>query len=172
MSLLALLLVALPQNAPAAPPKVECTDLAYRALDFWIGDWDVFDTASGTRIARSRVEKSADGCIVAETYEQNVDRGGTKSDYRGTSNTMLTRRDGLWRQSYTDNKGRVATLAGTITGNVMLLTQTFGRERSRMTLALQPDGSLRQRAVASSDFGKTFSSTPSFDFTYRRRAAP
>ncbi len=86
MSLIALLLAAAaPQTAPApAPPPVDCKDADHRALDFWVGDWDVYATQSNTLVAHSRIEKIV-GCAISETYDQFKGAGGKALDYHGRS---------------------------------------------------------------------------------------
>ena len=42
----------------------------YQEFDFWIGDWDVFDVDSPTtRVARIRVDRILDGCVLREDYQ-------------------------------------------------------------------------------------------------------
>ena len=38
----------------------------YQQFDFWVGEWDV--EVGGQKVARSRIEKISDGCIVQENW--------------------------------------------------------------------------------------------------------
>ena len=46
-----------------------CTTPEYRQFDFWVGDWDVFESAGVTKAAHVRVGTILGGCIVYEQYE-------------------------------------------------------------------------------------------------------
>lgn len=54
--------MAVPAVATADSPH--CNAAEYRQLDFWIGDWDTFETDApgGASVARARVEPIAQGC--------------------------------------------------------------------------------------------------------------
>ena len=56
---------------PSASAKSDsCVAPEYRQFDFWIGDWDVFDVDSPTtRVARIRVDRILDGCVLREDYQ-------------------------------------------------------------------------------------------------------
>ena len=170
MSFLALLMAAAVQSPPPAipaPPPVECNDADHRAFDFWIGDWDVSPTGSTTVIATSRIEKIVD-CAISETYHQTKGPGGKPTNYHGRSISTYVPADKGWRQLYVDNGGTASTLTGGIVDGAMVFNSKNGPVSNRMILNANPDGSVRQRGEASTD-GKTW--TPSFDFTYRKRAA-
>ena len=174
MSLIALLLAAaMPQTAPPpAPPKVDCTDADHRALDFWVGDWDVYATPSNTLVAHSRIEKIV-GCAISETYDQFAGKSGQKLDYHGRSISSFVPAGssgaGNWQQYYVDSGGTAATLRGNVSGGDMIFLSTAGPVTNRMTLGPNPDGTVHQRGAFSTDGGKTWS--PAYDFTYRKRAA-
>lgn len=152
----------------AASPPPDCTDAAHRAYDFFIGDWDVADTASGKTVAHSRIEKILGGCAIRETFDQTVGPGGKATEYHGTSLTALVVRDGQWRQLYADTAGATTTLTGRIVDGAMVFSGSNNGVAKRMTVAPQPSGSVRQTGITSRDGGGTWSS-PDYDFTYRRR---
>lgn len=167
MSLIALAIAAAVQSAPPAPPKVDCGDADHRALDFWIGDWNVTPTGSAIVVARSRIEKIA-GCAISETFDQDVGPGGRKADYHGRSISSFVPADRNWRQFYVDNAGTAATLTGTVVDGAMIFLSRNGPVHNRMTISANADGSVRQKGEGSTD-GKAW--TPSYDFTYRPRLA-
>lgn len=50
-----------PIHAAATPSSPSCSAAEYHLLDFWIGDWDTFetDTPRGTSVARAHVSPIA-----------------------------------------------------------------------------------------------------------------
>lgn len=174
--LIALLLAAAtPQTTPPppAPPPVDCNDADHRAFDFWIGDWDVYATGTAALVAHSKIEKIV-GCAISETYDQFAGKKGQKVDYHGRSisSYVPAGSDGAggWLQYYVDNAGTAATLKGGWNGKAMIFLSKAGPVTNRMTLKPHPDGSVRQFGESSTDDGKTWQ--PSYDFTYKKRAAP
>lgn len=167
MTMLPLLIAAALQSAavvPAAPAAVDCTDADHRALDFWIGDWDVSPTGATAVIARSRIEKIV-GCAISETYDQTIGPGGRPMAYHGRSISSFVPALNGWRQFYVDSSGRAATLTGRAADGAILLEEQNGAATTRMTLKPNADGSVRQSGAVSRDGGKSWS--PTFDFTYR-----
>jgi hypothetical protein len=43
-----------------------CDTPQHHQLDFWVGNWQVFDAATNQLVALERVEKHSEGCIVQE----------------------------------------------------------------------------------------------------------
>lgn len=160
-------LVAASQAPAAAPP--DCSDPVYRRLDFWVGDWEVFDTASGQRIASSRIGPIMHGCGISEDYDSPRAPGGP---YLGTSHTAFDRKDRNWHQLYVDVHGNVSSFVGDFDVDALVLTAPgIGGAVQRMTYRREPDGSVRQIGTVSTDGGQTWA--PGYDYTYRRgRAAP
>lgn len=168
MIVLALILAAAGQTPPLpAPPPVDCNDADHRALDFWIGDWDVEAKAAGIKVAHSRIEKIA-GCAISETYDQFLNRAGKPVEYHGRSISSYVPADHRWQQFYIDSSGGAATLLGNVQGGAMILVSHLGPVTSRMTIKALPDGTVEQSGETSTDDGKTWS--PAYDFIYRRRA--
>lgn len=166
----ATLFAALLQAAPAAPPPpINCADSDHSAFNFWIGDWEVRATGSDTVVAHSTISSTAGGCAIEEDYRQTIGPGGVPTTYHGVSfSTFDARRGGVWRQFYMDSGGAVTVFEGGPQDGAMVL-QAAGRPGSiqRMTVSLEPDGSVRQRGETSTDGGATWA--PGYDFTYRRR---
>ena len=176
--LIALLLaaVAAPQTTPPppAPPPVDCNDSDHRAFDFWIGDWDVYAAGTEVKVAHSRIEKIV-GCAISETYDQFFGgKGGKTVSYHGRSISSYVPAGsagaGGWQQYYVDSNGTAATLNGGASDGGMVFLSKAGPVTNRMSLKPSPDGSVRQWGEFSTDDGKTWK--PSYDFTYRKRAAP
>jgi hypothetical protein len=51
-------------RALAAGHRTSCATPEYREFDFWVGDWDVFETGSPTKVADARVDRILDGCVL------------------------------------------------------------------------------------------------------------
>jgi len=172
MSLIALLLAAAaPQTSPPpAPPKVDCNDADHRALDFWIGDWDVYAAGSDYPVAHSRIERIV-GCAISETFDQSTGPNGKPIDYHGRSISAYVPAGamgaGSWRQYYVDSGGAAATLTGGISDGAMILLSRNGPITNRMTLKPGKNGEVSQRGEFSTDDGKTWNL--GYDFTYAPR---
>ena len=173
---IALLAVAL-QTAPTPPPtpapaqpRIDCSDADHSAFNFWLGEWDVSQTGTVTVLARSTISSAVDGCAIEENYHQTLGPGGVTASYFGASFSILdTARGGKWRQFYVDSGGSAMVFEGGLQDTAMVLDApgTPGVIQ-RMTIAPQPDGSVRQWGLTSNDGGQTWSAG-GFDFTYRRR---
>jgi hypothetical protein len=153
---------------PAKPAPADCHDKAHRAFDFWLGEWEVSDTASGVPIAQSRIERIAGDCAIRETFTQTVGPNQQPIDYHGTSYSALNNADNTWRQMYVDNQGAALSYTGDLVGDAMVLTARAAALGTQMTVRPMPDGSVRQSGEATQDDGKTWAK--GYDFTYRRRA--
>ena len=154
---------------PAPPPTVDCTDADHSAFNFWIGDWDVSPTGSQTVVAHSIISPAAGGCAIEENYHQTVGPGGAAADYHGASFSIYDgAHGGVWRQFYVDSGGSVTAFEGGVEDGAMVLNAPgAGGGVQRMTVSVQPDGSVRQHGESSVDGGATW--RPGYDFTYRRR---
>ena len=144
---LLLLCLCLPAAATAA-----CADLAYKQFDFWLGDWNVSNTA-GKLIGRDHVTRAFGGCVVQESWTSV--EGGT-----GGSFSMYDSSRKLWHQTWVDSSGTLVVLEGNLKDGRMLLTGTQmdheGKlEQTRMTWT-QEGGKIRQLWQASPDGGKTW----------------
>lgn len=154
----------------AAPTPIDCTDADHSAFNFWIGDWDVYDTQSGTPVALSTIAAVAGGCAIEEDYRQTVGPGGAPSAYRGASYSAFDPVSRTWRQFYVDSAGAVTTFEGGLISDgsmVLVGPRREGQLQVMMTLTPQLDGSVRQ--VGANSLDGTSWSPGTYDFTYRRR---
>lgn len=154
----------------AAPPPVDCSDADHSAFNFWLGEWDVSPTGTDTVVARSTISSAAGGCAIEENYHQTVGPGGVAASYHGSSFSVFDAANGgIWRQFYVDSGGSVTAFEGGLQdGGMVLDAPGAPGVIQRMTVAPQPDGSVRQWGRTSRDGGATWSSG-GYDFTYRRR---
>lgn len=153
---------AAPQSTGNPPPA--CTDASFRQLDFWVGEWKVYDTAKGYQVGTSRIEKIMRGCAIMEHYDSPHAPGGP---YSGTSYSSFDSKDGKWRQFYVDVNGAPTSYVGGMQGRDMVL-QAPGKAGllQRMTYRPLEGGAVEQIGTFSTDGGASWK--PSYDYTYRR----
>jgi hypothetical protein len=79
-------------RATATESANTCTAPEHRQLDFWIGDWDVFDVDNPTaQVARVRVDRILDACVLHEDYQDS--RG-----HKGQSFSIYDSSRRVWHQ--------------------------------------------------------------------------
>lgn len=150
----------------ATPISPDCTAAEYRQLDFWIGDWDTFETDApgGASVARARVKPIAQGCAIHELYEQN---DGLIGDSILSYDAVRKQ----WQQTWVTNRGAIMVLWGGFKDGALILEGEthLGNGKSvkqRITWKAQDKG-VRESAVMSKDGGKTW--TPAFDVLFLKR---
>jgi hypothetical protein len=162
----AALLIAQAAGASARPPSPpKCDAPEYAALDFWVGEWDVFPAGSDTQVARSRIEKLYNGCAIRENWmPAKGANGGSLSGYDP--------RTKHWHQTWIGSAPGVVQFDGGPTDGAMVLTGSWpgsgpnGEDGlTRMTYSPLPEGAVRQHGEFSADGGGSWVTT--FDFTYR-----
>lgn len=142
-------------------------DEAFRAFDFWLGEWDV-QTASGQQAGRNSVRSIESGCALTENWSDIY--GGT-----GSSINYLDRRTGKWVQVWNSEAGAQIFLEGGMTDAGMNLVGEIHYIGNGTTAALRglwtplEDGRVRQFFEQSTDGGETWA--PWFEGFYSRRAA-
>jgi hypothetical protein len=156
--------VAAPSTATPASPQCSATE--YHQLDFWIGDWNTFetDTPGGPSVARARVEPIAQGCAIHELYEQ-VD--GLVGDSILSYDPVRKQ----WQQTWVTNRGSIMVLWGNFKDGALILEgEAHLRDgksvMQRITWKAQDNG-VREAAVLSKDGGKTW--TAAFDVLFLAR---
>ena len=152
--------------ATAAATLPSCSAAEYHQLDFWIGDWDTFetDTPGGPSIARARVSRIAQDCAIHELYEQG---DGLIGDSILSYDAVRKQ----WQQTWVTNRGSLMVILGEFKDGAMVLEgeahlQDGKSVMQRITWKAQ-DKAVRESAVLSKDGGKTW--TPAFDVLFRKR---
>ncbi|MGZ8285701.1 MAG: DUF1579 family protein [Allosphingosinicella sp.] len=100
---------AAPPAPPATPPPPACSTPEYRAMDFWVGEWDLsFDAGGGKKgKAVNRITRDELGsCFVTEHFNQ------ADIAYAGLSHSTYDQAREQWVQTWVDNGGGYITLAG------------------------------------------------------------
>jgi hypothetical protein len=148
----------------AAGPN--CPAPEFRQFDFWVGDWDTFETDQSVpgSIARTRVEPIAAGCAIHELYEQSDGLiGDSILSYDGVKK--------VWQQTWVTNRGAYMYLTGAFkNGAVTLEGASHSKEgkKTNMRITWKVEGpNVREFASFSKDGGKKWE--PAFDVTFKRR---
>jgi hypothetical protein len=151
--------------AAPPPPPAPCADAAFRAFDFWVGEWDVYPNGKDTLVAHSRIEKLYAGCAIRENWMPLKGTGGG-------SLSAFEPATGRWHQTWIGSApGRVEFDGGFADGKMVLSgwwpkSGPKGEDGlTRMTYSRQADGAVRQLGEFSADHGLTWQT--SFDFIYR-----
>jgi hypothetical protein len=163
--LLAVACVTLCGTAVAQQQPPGCTAAEYRQFDFWLGDWEVTDSAGTKPYGTNLVTREEAGCLVHEHWRGA--RGGT-----GQSFNFYDRRSGSWSQVWVASGGNVLRLSGHLEGGSMVLegdgVSPSGQPvRNRISWTPEPDGRVRQLWSISTDGGASWRA--SFDGWYRRK---
>jgi hypothetical protein len=163
-----LLLLFAPHVFAADEPATTCTDTeVYAALDFWVGEWDVY--VDEELVGRNRIEKILSGCAVMEHWRA---AGGGEG-----KSLFFVSGDGTWKQVWVTEW---ATRTGGVKEKTLQAVDAPNRVRfqgrialpdagyylDRTTLTLLPSGEVRQVIETSSDEGRSW--TTGFDAIYRR----
>jgi hypothetical protein len=153
---------ATPAAAANAPP---CAAAEFHQLDFWIGQWTVYEKDTGKQSSTSRIENVMGGCGIAEHYEEPGDPAGP---YSGTSYSSFNREDGKWHQMYIDTNGIVEWFSGGLDASGDMVMEAPGAKNiiRKMVYHKLPDGSVEQIGTASTDSGKQWK--PRYDYIYRK----
>jgi hypothetical protein len=163
VGLVALLFAGGMSSAQPAPKPV-CASDEYRQLDFWVGQWDVYDPRTDKLVAHSLIEKLYEGCAVRENWlPLNGRGGGSLNSYRADKKE--------WVQIWTDWQNSLNEYHGGLENGSMVMmgksTDAAGKEQpTRMTFEPRKDGSVVQTGYASVDGGKTWQLN--YEFVYRK----
>jgi hypothetical protein len=124
-----------------------CDTPQHHQLDFWVGNWQVFDAATNQLVAFERVEKHSEGCIVQENLTFLTDmyrRPGVKYRLAGIG---VNRFDGEnWLQMWADNQWGAIFLRGApdADGNMVFVTVIPSRKRDvKLVYENRHDGTVR-----------------------------
>ncbi|MCF7805881.1 MAG: tetratricopeptide repeat protein [Candidatus Marinimicrobia bacterium] len=137
-------------------------DSLYRQLDFWIGEWDVYNP-QGQMVGHNTIMKTANGCMLLENWKGT---GGSN----GKSMNFVHPETGQWRQQWVGGSGYIIEYTGEFSDGAMRFSgkniQMNGTTSlSRMTLTPREDGTVHQLIEQSDDDGKTWQVW--FDGTYK-----
>lgn len=140
-----------------------CSSAEHRQFDFWLGDWQVNDTA-GALLGTNQITRVANGCGLLEqwTSASNGNEGMSLNWYDGSG--------GIWTQVWVGS-GLNLTLKGNLEGDRMVLSgernTSQGMVIDRISWVPLADGRVRQLWDISRDSGVTWLTV--FDGMYARK---
>nr|WP_299384555.1 hypothetical protein [Allomuricauda sp.] len=119
-----------------------CTD-AYKAFDFWVGEWQVVNSNNGKPAGINTISKEEGGCVIRENWTS------ASPGYTGTSLNFYNATTKQWEQLWIDNTGAYLKLKGNRKDNQMILSSDpFTKDGQtlvhRITWTANKDGSVRQ----------------------------
>lgn len=94
--------------------NVGCNYEQSNQFDFWVGNWNVYDTL-GNIVGENRIKKQYENCLIQENW---VSSGANK----GTSYNYFNPKDSLWNQLWIDNQGSILNLKGKFEEDKMVLS--------------------------------------------------
>jgi hypothetical protein len=145
------------QQAAACKDRPE-----FRQLDFWLGDWEVFN--KDQKLSNTRVEHILNDCALAETW-QPVEGG--HAGHGVSTYDPLTQK---WEYFWVADNAYMSHWTGVLIDNEMRFATEQTRDGvtklRRWSLIRMPNGSVRELSVGSSDGGKTW--VTEYDFMWRR----
>lgn len=170
-ALAALAACAIPAaQAQQQPPPPTCAGPEFRALDFWLGEWDAFRADNNVLSGHSSITREDNGCVIHEHWE-SVGQG---AGYAGQSLNIYNRLNGHWEEYWADTTGGVLYfVGGPIAHGVQMTTGDRGASAqprySRVTFTDRGDGTVEQRGENSAD-GQAW--TVGYVLIYRHRPQP
>lgn len=137
-----------------------------RRFDFWVGSWDVDDTAGNT-VGTSTIESVEKGNLIIEHWDNRS--GGT-----GTSINFVDPADGNWHQIWVDQSGSVVRSSGAWKDGAIRMagtstTRNGATQMTRCAFTPHTDGTVGQLVEQSADGGMTW--TTSFDGLYKPKGS-
>lgn len=126
----------------------------YRDFDFWIGSWDVYDSA-GRKAGTNTIARASEGCMLYESWTSASGSDGHSLNYVDPATDQ-------WVQVWMGADGSLISCRGGLEDGAMRLVgehvlKTGERRPFRMTFTPKEDGSVRQFLEESTDDGKTWS---------------
>jgi len=137
-----------------------CSASEYRQFDFWVGDWDAFDVGKPEVVARTRVERILDGCVLREDYQG-------ANGMEGQSFSIYDASRKQWQQTWMTNRGKLLVIEGNSQDGEIVLhgVDRFGDNQLVRGTWKPMEGGVRETAVLSNDGGQTWK--PWFDLMFR-----
>lgn len=138
-----------------------------RDLDFWLGEWDVYNTAK-QQAGKSSIQRILSGCVVLENWSGGLGDNGKSFNWYNT-----TTRE--WQQTWVADQAYSTEYRGgkregdTMTLLAQIVTAAGVPAQSRLRLTRLDDNRVRQLFEQSTDSGKTWATTT--DLIYVRQGS-
>jgi len=111
-----------------------CQSELHSQFDFWVGEWEVYDSATDSLLGRSQIRRILGGCVIEEHW-----RG--QSGTSGKSFNTLNPSDSTWTQFWVDNTGASHTFVGRFSdGNMQMRGGSTSDTLFRMIYYPSADG--------------------------------
>lgn len=122
--------------------KIPCTAKEYSQFNFWLGNWEVYNT-DGKLIGTNNVVNIPNACGIQENWASKT------SPSQGTSYNYYNQNDNSWNQLWIDNSGFSLELKGAFKNNQMILKSPVinskkGNYYNVVTWTKNDDGSVTQ----------------------------
>jgi tetratricopeptide (TPR) repeat protein len=135
-----------------------------RQFDFWIGDWDVFNT-NGQKVGTNLIQSFSEGCALMENWTASVGGNGKSINYYDASTQK-------WYQHWIGSGGGALRYEGSFKDGAMrfegvTIGQDGKKTLQKLTFFKIDENTVRQLAENSTDDGKTWTIT--YDFKYAKR---
>lgn len=145
-----------------------CAANAYRAFDFWLGEWDVY--AQGKLAGHNKIERILGGCALSESWTG-------ASGGKGHSYNAYDAKAHSWNQFWVDTNGLVLRLVGEAKdgGMQMIGLMSIDGEanvtvRHQITWTPMKNGHVRQEWKSSRSDSKEWQTV--FDGIYVPKGSP
>ena len=155
----------------AEAQKLPCSNPLYRQFDFWIGEWEAYDT-KGAKAGDSKITLILDSCVILEEWTSAGMQQGLR--YAGKSFNTWNAVTKQWQQTWVDNAGGSNEyMEGVFANKQIIYTSTpfkFSKDsvaQRKMTFTNLSPIKLRQLGEISKDNGNTWSIE--YDLEYRRK---
>lgn len=126
------------QNKATKP----CSSSEYSQFNFWVGNWDVYDT-NNKLIGTNNVVKLSNACAIQENWVSKTSKS------KGTSYNYYNKSDNSWNQLWVDNSGFSLELKGQYNQSKMILKSNLIKSKNgdfynQITWTKNTDGSVTQ----------------------------
>lgn len=163
-SFVTILLIIASVQVFAQKPKPCSEEPHSHDFDFWIGEWDVYQTGTRTIVGHSVVQSISGGCGILENWTATNGGSGKSINYYNSAT-------GKWEQDWIGSGGGSQRyLNGVYKDSAMQFTYEGASKNKPVTGNFRfyniDKNTVRQYQDVNNDDGKTV--TVSYDFTYVR----
>jgi tetratricopeptide (TPR) repeat protein len=125
----------------------------YKAFDFWIGEWEVFNQR-GQKVGENSIRKIMKDCIIIENWQSARGSKGQSINYLDPSSSE-------WKQTWIDEGGQIIRYSGQVIDGSMYFNGEFidkdgNRELARVVLEPLSNGNVHHVIEHSKDYGKSW----------------
>ena len=135
--------IVIAQNTDSNQQACPCCTEAHNEFDFWVGEWDVYNT-KGDLVGTNTISKidQYSNCVIREEWKSTGISRGTSYNYYNLS-------DNSWNQVWIDNSGFSLTLKGSRIDDKMILKSELldgknGKYFNQITWQLNEDETVTQ----------------------------